>query len=118
MKSIVISNPDKILKGSIQLPASKSISNRLLLIRAISGKDFIINNLSDADDTVLLQKLLSTILQRTDRKKVVELDTANAGTAMRFLTSYLSMMPGKWVLTGSDRMKQRPIGILTDALKQ
>ena len=118
MKSIVISNPDKILKGSIQLPASKSISNRLLLIRAISGKDFIINNLSDADDTVLLQKLLSTILQRTDRKKVVELDTANAGTVMRFLTSYLSMMPGKWVLTGSDRMKQRPIGILTDALKQ
>jgi 3-phosphoshikimate 1-carboxyvinyltransferase len=116
MKSVVISKPDKILRGSITLPASKSISNRLLMIRAISGKDFTINNLSEADDTLLLQKLLYTILHGISRKKVIELDVANAGTVIRFLTPFLSMQPGKWVLTGSERMKQRPIGILVDAM--
>lgn len=118
MKSIVISKTDKSLKGSIVLPASKSISNRLLMIRALAGIDFTINNLSDAADTVLLQKLLDTIRQGSNRKKVVELDTANAGTVMRFLTSFLCLKTGKWVLTGSDRMKQRPVGILADAMKQ
>jgi 3-phosphoshikimate 1-carboxyvinyltransferase len=117
MKSIVISKPDKILKGSIQLPASKSISNRLLMIRALCGHDFKINNLSDADDTLLLQKLLEIILHGNPRKKVTELDAGNAGTVVRFLTAYLSMMPGKWLLTGSERMKQRPIGILAEAMK-
>ena len=116
MKSIIISKPDKILKGSISLPASKSVSNRLLMIRALCGKDFTINNLSEADDTVLLQRLLDTILHGNVRKKVVDLDTANAGTVMRFLTAFLSITPGKWVLSGSERMKQRPIGILADAL--
>jgi 3-phosphoshikimate 1-carboxyvinyltransferase len=48
---------------------------------------------------------------------MTELDTANAGTVMRFLTAYLSMVPGKWILTGSERMKHRPIGILVDGLK-
>ena len=117
MKSILLSKPDKILKGSIPLPASKSISNRLLMIRALCGKDFTINNLSKAEDTLLLQHLLEIVLQGPGRKKVVELDTANAGTVMRFLTSFLSMIPGKWVLTGSERMKQRPIGVLADAMK-
>ena len=118
MKSIIISKPDKVLKGSIRLPASKSISNRLLMIRAISGADFEISNLSEAEDTLLLQKLLETIVQSSGLKKVVELDAANAGTVMRFLASYTSTQSGKWILTGSDRMKQRPIGILTDALNQ
>lgn len=118
MKSIVVSKPDKILKGSIPLPASKSISNRLLMIRALCGKDFIIKNLSEADDTILLQKLINVIQNRQDSKHVIELDTANAGTVMRFLTAWLSMKPGKWFLTGSERMKQRPIGILAEALKQ
>lgn len=116
MKSIIISKPDKILKGSIRLPASKSISNRLLMIRAICGNDFTINNISKAEDTLLLQKLIEVVLCRNSRKKIVELDASNAGTVMRFLTSFLSMRPGKWVLTGSERMKQRPIGILADAM--
>jgi 3-phosphoshikimate 1-carboxyvinyltransferase len=117
MKSIVISKPDKILKGVIALPASKSISNRLLMIRALSGKDFKINNLSEADDTCLLQKLIELISDGPGRKNVLELDTANAGTVMRFLTAWLAIRPGKWVLTGSERMKQRPIGDLAEALK-
>ena len=117
MKTILISKPDKILKGRIPLPASKSISNRLLMIRAVSGKDFHINNLSRADDTWLLQKLIATISAGHGRKNVMDLDSANAGTVMRFLTAWLSAKPGKWVLTGSDRMKQRPIGMLAEALK-
>lgn len=88
------------------------------MIRAISGDDFKINNLSEAEDTQLLQKLIETILHGSSRKKVVELDTNNAGTVMRFLTSFLVLRSGKWVLTGSERMKQRPIGILADALNQ
>ena len=118
MKSIQISKPDQSLRGVIRLPSSKSISNRLLLIRALSGIDCDIDNLSDAEDTQLLMRLLDTI-QRSDPKAgVVELDVENAGTVMRFLTAYLSMKPGKWVLTGSERMKQRPVGILVEALNQ
>jgi 3-phosphoshikimate 1-carboxyvinyltransferase len=116
MKSVIISKPDRMLKGTIKLPSSKSISNRLLIIRALCGKDFAIHNLSEAEDTRLLQILLDNILNNKNTAKVVVLDTANAGTVMRFLTAFLSVTPGKWMLTGSDRMKQRPIGILADAL--
>ncbi|MCX6267236.1 MAG: 3-phosphoshikimate 1-carboxyvinyltransferase [Bacteroidetes bacterium] len=116
MNSIIISKPDKVLKGSIQLPSSKSISNRLLIMQALSGKKYKIDNLSEAEDTVLLQRLLEVILNCNAQNKVMELDTGNAGTAMRFLTSFLSMRQGKWVLTGSERMKQRPIGILAEAM--
>jgi len=117
MKTITVIRKNKILKGKLRLPPSKSISNRLLVIRALSNKDFSINNLSHSDDTILLQKLLHEIRNSKSVKSYIELDTANAGTAMRFLTSYLTFLPGKWILTGSDRMKQRPIGILVDALK-
>ncbi len=117
MKSITISKPDRILKGRIDLPSSKSISNRLLMIRALSGRDFPLHNLSSADDTAMLTGHLETISRRVARKGPVEIDTRNAGTVMRFLTAYLAMTPGKWVLTGSERMKQRPVGILSEALR-
>ena len=104
------------MKGTIRLPASKSISNRLLMIGALSGTNFPFGNLSEADDTVLLQKLIGSVQSSVARKKVVELDAGNAGTVMRFLTAWLSMTPGKWVVAGSERMKERPIGILVDAL--
>lgn len=118
MKSIVITKPDRSLRGTIGLPASKSISNRLLMIRAMTADGFDIHNLSKADDTTLLQKHLAAVLQGNGRKKVIELDCGNAGTVIRFLASFLAARPGRWVLTGSDRMKQRPIGILVDALRQ
>lgn len=117
MKTLIITKTDKTLKGRILLPASKSISNRLLIIRALSGKDFPIEGLSESDDTILLQKILTGLQAGNGRKKIVEIDTQNAGTVMRFLTAYLSFQPGKWLLTGSDRMKQRPIGALVDALR-
>ncbi len=117
MNVLRVNKPDQALKGTVRLPASKSISNRLLIIRALSGNDFKIDNLSQSEDTILLENILAEIKASENKKGITELNTANAGTAMRFLTAYLSMKPGRWVLTGSSRMKQRPIGILVDALK-
>lgn len=116
MRTITIKKADRNLTGSIRLPSSKSISNRLLIIRALAG-GFDIARLSDSDDTVLLQDLLEKIRHHDRKEGMTELNTSNAGTVMRFLTAYLSMIPGKWILTGSERMKQRPIGILVDGLK-
>lgn len=98
------------VKATIQLPASKSISNRTLIIHALSkGKD-IPANLSDCDDTRVMIKAL------TENKEVI--DILAAGTAMRFLTAYLSATPGTHLLTGTQRMQQRPIQILVNALRQ
>lgn len=116
MKSLVVIRKEKILKGSIELPASKSISNRLLLIRALSQQDFPVENLSVSEDTRLMVDLLSEIHLQGEKKNLVELNTANAGTVMRFLTAYLAFRPGSYMVTGSERMKQRPIGILVEAL--
>ncbi len=117
MKTITIKKADRNLTGSIRLPSSKSISNRLLIIQALASASFDIKQLSESDDTILLQDLLKKIREHQGRLSLHELDAANAGTVMRFLTAYLSMIPGKWILTGSERMKQRPIGILVDCLK-
>jgi len=92
------------------LPASKSISNRLLIINALSGNSCGISNLSQSDDTAVLVRAL----QDTNPVK----DIGLAGTAMRFLTAYLSITPGEWILTGASRMKARPIGRLVDTLKE
>jgi 3-phosphoshikimate 1-carboxyvinyltransferase len=117
MKTITVKKADRIVKGTIPLPFSKSLSNRLLIIRAQTSGIFMINNLAEADDTILLTDLLQQIRERKPQKQILELDTGNAGTAMRFLTAYLASMPGKWILTGSERMKMRPIGALVDALR-
>ena len=118
MKTVKIIKPDKMLKGKIQLPSSKSISNRLLIMQAVSGEKFSISNLSRADDTVILQKLLNTIDMSANQKDAVVIDCSNSGADLRFLTALLAIKPGRWVLTGTDRMKQRPVGELVDSLKQ
>lgn len=99
-----------MLNGAITLPSSKSISNRVLIIKALSRLDIKISNLSDAKDTQTLLQLLST-------KGLTTFDVGHAGTAMRFLTAFLAMKKGEFVLTGSERMQQRPIKILVDALR-
>ena len=99
----------KQLNQTICLPASKSISNRALIIYALSGGRYMPQNLSDCDDTEVIINAL--------RFMPKEIDIKAAGTAMRFMTAYLSVMRGTHVLTGTERMKQRPIGILVDALK-
>ena len=99
----------KQLNQTICLPASKSISNRALIIYALSGGRYMPQNLSDCDDTEVIINAM--------RFMPKEIDIKAAGTAMRFMTAYLSVMRGTHVLTGTERMKQRPIGILVDALK-
>ena len=99
----------KRLSATITLPASKSISNRALIIYALSGGRMLPQNLSDCDDTDVIIKAL--------RYMPEEINIKAAGTAMRFMTAYLSVMRGTHVITGTERMKHRPIGILVDALR-
>src|SRR5690349_4442959 len=108
-KSIAISHPTGVLRGTVQLPASKSESNRALLIQALSKEKIMLHNLSDANDTVLLQRLLNSA--------EMEINAEDAGTVMRFLTAYFSLTNQHKILTGTERMCQRPIGILVDALR-
>lgn len=97
-------------QSSITITGSKSESNRLLLLQALYP-NISIENLSNSDDSVLMQKALSS------EDEVI--DIHHAGTAMRFLTAYFSIQEGRQItLTGSTRMKERPIGILVEALKQ
>ena len=105
--------PDK-LSAHISVPSSKSISNRLLILREISGKKLTINDLSNANDT----KILKLILDNLDNSDVHNLNVDNAGTVFRFLTAYLSTRPGKYILSGDDRLKQRPIIPLVNSLKK
>ncbi|HMQ46053.1 MAG TPA: 3-phosphoshikimate 1-carboxyvinyltransferase [Saprospiraceae bacterium] len=98
------------VEGSIHLSGSKSISNRVLIIRALCEETFDIQRLASAKDTETLQALLSSSAR--------VLDAGAAGTTYRFMTAYLATQPGEQVLTGSERMKQRPIGILVEALRQ
>jgi len=106
----VISAPINAVKDTIQIPASKSISNRMLIIRSLAHSQVILYNLSESDDTEVLSKSLDS---ETDVK-----DVGHAGTSMRFLTAYFATQPGEVIISGSQRMKQRPIGPLVDALKQ
>ncbi len=109
MERIKIECPSKKIEGKINISGSKSISNRILLIRALCHDNFEINNLSNSDDT---QTLLSLLNQDGE-----VYDAHHAGTTFRFLTAYFSIKGDTQVLTGSQRMQQRPIGPLVDALR-
>jgi 3-phosphoshikimate 1-carboxyvinyltransferase len=96
----------------IQIPASKSISNRLLILQYLFPQ-IQIDNLSTAKDTQVLKQALHQICNSG------KIDVGHAGTSMRFLTALLSIQEGKtFVLDGSTRMRQRPISILVAALRQ
>lgn len=98
-------------KARINIAGSKSESNRLLILNALYQHTIQIDNLSDAEDTQLLEKALKS------SESII--DIHHAGTAMRFLTAYYSIQEGReTILTGSERMKQRPIGILVDSLRE
>lgn len=108
MKCIEIIPPADI-QTCIQLPSSKSICNRALIINALAASTCRPENLSDCDDTRVMTEALTHMPET--------IDIMAAGTAMRFLTAYLSVTPGTHVLTGTERMRQRPIKILVDALR-
>ncbi len=99
----------KTLDARVSLPASKSISNRVLIINALAGGTEIPQNLSDCDDTKV------TVAALRDNPDVIDIKAA--GTAMRFLTAYLAVTPGSHTITGTERMKHRPIKVLVDALR-
>lgn len=106
-----LSWPGGPLRGTAQLPASKSEANRALILRALAGGGTL-DNLSDANDTQLMQRLLLAA-PTTD-----VLDAEDAGTVMRFLTAYLAVTDWKGRLTGTARAQERPIAVLVDALRQ
>ena len=111
-----VSHPSKTLKGTVTLSASKSESNRILIIQALCRERFEIKNIATAEDTVILKEILDTLYSGPFPE--ITFNVGGAGTAMRFLTAYFSVKPGIFTLTGNDRMKKRPIGILVDALRQ
>ncbi|WP_298368497.1 3-phosphoshikimate 1-carboxyvinyltransferase [uncultured Lutibacter sp.] len=109
MESLKINRINKIVTGNIQITGSKSETNRLLILQQFY-KNLKIENVSNSDDSILMQKALANTSS--------EINIGHAGTAMRFLTSYFSVKENSQViLTGSHRMKNRPIKILVDALK-
>ncbi|MCQ2309251.1 MAG: 3-phosphoshikimate 1-carboxyvinyltransferase [Bacteroidales bacterium] len=105
---------------SVGLVGSKSESNRALIICHYAGLEPAICNLSAADDTNLTIELLKKIDNQIEQKQnsYREIDCQNAGTVFRFLTTALALKPGKWLLTGSERMRKRPVKDLVDALRQ
>lgn len=105
-----ITKTDKVLKGHIHLPGSKSITARVLLIKALCDADFNISNYSQSEDSITLFQLINS--------NDAVLDCKDGGTTMRFLTAFLAIHEGEVQLTGSPRLAQRPIGPLVDALRQ
>ena len=105
-----IRKTEKKGKFSVNLPASKSVNNRLLILSALSNGKVVLNNLSQSDDSQIMFKLLNS--------KESTKNTGHAGTVMRFLTAFYSIQSGEILLTGSERMKNRPITELVNALKK
>lgn len=102
-------HPPETLKATVNLPASKSISNRVLILNALSLNTEPVENLSDCEDT-------QVIIDAFNSKSNL-FDVKGAGTAMRFLTAFLAGMDGEWIVQGSKRMHERPIYPLVDTLK-
>lgn len=109
--NLKLHKPINSVSGTINLPGSKSISNRILIIKALSGLDFLIQNLSDSDDTKHLKEAIGNYSTHSI------INVGHAGTDMRFLTAFLSIKNGDYELTGSERLQQRPIKDLVDVLK-
>jgi 3-phosphoshikimate 1-carboxyvinyltransferase len=134
MQNIILSKSNKKINGTVNLTGSKSECNRALIIEALSNGKVRVDNVSDAADAVLLAGILRNSQEsRVRNQEVLAGDEANphpatetpnlvdigpAGTAMRFLTAYYAIQDDEVILTGSQRMKERPIGVLVDALRE
>lgn len=117
MRNAIVSfTGKKDINAEITLTGSKSESNRALIIAGLSDGLVKINNLSDAADTVTLNNILHQVKSSEDAVEPTKVDVGHAGTAMRFLTAFLAIHPGSFYITGSGRMKERPIRLLVDAL--
>ena len=109
MSELQVSHNGAKIKGFVPLESSKSESNRALIIQALSAGNTQLENVSRANDTQLLQRLLASSEKH--------INAEDAGTSYRFLTAYYAVKNGVGVLTGTERMKQRPIEKLVDALR-
>lgn len=109
--NLKLHKPQQIISGSIELPGSKSISNRILIIKALSRLEFEVKNLSNSDDT----KYLKDALKNYSTQSLI--NVGHAGTDMRFLTAFFSLQNGVYELTGSERLQQRPIKDLVEVLQ-
>jgi 3-phosphoshikimate 1-carboxyvinyltransferase len=123
-KNIILRSSDKNITGTVHLTGSKSECNRALIIEALSNGKVKVENISDAADTVTLAAVLRKQLavagdgsKSEIENPKSEINIGPAGTAMRFLTAYFTLQDEEVILTGSARMKQRPIGVLVDALR-
>jgi 3-phosphoshikimate 1-carboxyvinyltransferase len=120
-QNIILSKKSKTVSGTVELTGSKSECNRALIIEALSNGKVKVENVSSAADTVTLSGILwsSKNVQELRGNPVLEANVGPAGTAMRFLTAYFTLLDeAEIILTGSTRMKQRPIGILVNALRE
>lgn len=118
---ITITAPS-ILRGTVNLPASKSISNRALILAALAGGNIMPENIAHCDDTDVMVRALNNDnciedINDTETLNVPVVDIMAAGTAMRFLTAYFCVTPGIRIITGTERMRNRPIAVLIDALR-
>ena len=118
MEKLRLSLKSDQLKGEVNLSGSKSISNRLLIMSQLAGSIPKFKNLSLAEDTTRLIKILQQIETCSSSRIPLIIDAGNVGTVLRFLTAYLSIKQGKWLLTGEERMKNRPVGGLVEALNE
>ncbi len=138
MPDIYLAPITKTPKATLSLPGSKSIANRVLLLAAVANGDSIIHNVPEvAEDVVLMLEALTTlgvIIQKISHKdnlssykisggngvfpvKNASIFCGNSGTSIRFLTSMLAFMDGQYELTGIERMKERPISDLVEAIQ-
>lgn len=121
-EKITLSGPPDSVDCTIELTGSKSESNRALILNALSGGIVEVHNLSSAHDTVLMQRSLELAAESASslsrEQTPVLVDIGPAGTAMRFLSAYFAVSGTSAILTGTERMKQRPIGILVTALRE
>lgn len=117
MQRFKLSKSNLHINGAITLNGSKSIANRALIIQALCKPPFQIHKLSNSKDTVTLDTLLrqAATMQETEE---LTFDAGAAGTTYRFMTAFLAMQKGTQILTGTERMKKRPIGVLAEALKK
>jgi 3-phosphoshikimate 1-carboxyvinyltransferase len=115
MSALQLFPPEQVIRASLQLGGSKSISNRLLILQKVVQQNFSFNNLSDSEDTKLLLQALTDL----EKGRNYTFNVHHAGTDLRFLTAFLSTQPGgTYSLSGSTRLKERPIGELVVALRQ
>jgi 3-phosphoshikimate 1-carboxyvinyltransferase len=113
-----IINKHSSIDCKVSLPLSKSIINRLLVVNHLSGGSAVSGFETEASDVQKMLELLKIINSKTrNPEAITEINVGNAGTVMRFLTALLAISPGKWRITGSERMQQRPVKPLTDALQ-